>query len=216
MVRLSAVLLLTSSVALTFTTSPADARYLDSQQFKTRHAFKTIHLQSRTAKIERLKRYALRTRHRGGAGRSLSLNGVTPVLAAKARGIVSACGSTIISTISARGHRSNHPIGRAVDMRGNPSCIYAQLKGWPGGYSTDYGKVQHVHISYNPGGQEWGLHFAHGGTRHYGTTRLAGEPRLVMQHTRHAGRRTRIVRERAPQAPQFGAPVNAFTLHQPM
>src|SRR5207253_1691857 len=65
-----------------------------------------------------------------------------------------------------RGIRSNHPIGRAVDMRGNPGCIYAHLKGWPGGYSTDYAAVAHVHISYNPGGQEWGLHFAHNGGGH--------------------------------------------------
>ena len=92
---------------------------------------------------------------------SISLSGVTPVLAAKAREIVAGCGSVVISTISSRGHRSNHPIGRAVDVRGNPSCVYAHLKGWPGGYSTDYAAVQHVHISYNPGGREWGMHFAH-------------------------------------------------------
>ena len=36
---------------------------------------------------------------------------------------------------------SLHATGEAVDMRGNPSCVYAQLRDWPGGYSTDYGRV---------------------------------------------------------------------------
>jgi len=103
------------------------------------------------------------------AGRSVSLSGITPVLAAKAREIVADCGSLVISTISARGNRSNHPLGRAVDLRGNPGCIYAHLKGWPGGYSTDYSAVAHVHVSYNPEGQEWGLRFAHNGYSHRGT-----------------------------------------------
>ena len=61
---------------------------------------------------------------------------------------------------------SLHASGRAVDMKGNPSCIYAHLHGWPGGYSIDYGRVHHVHISL--GGREDGLRFAHGGhRRHY-------------------------------------------------
>jgi hypothetical protein len=106
--------------------------------------------------------------------RSVSLTGVTPVLAAKAQEIVADCGSLVISTVSARGNRSNHPRGRAVDLRGNPSCIYAHLKGWPGGYSTDYNAVAHVHVSYNPGGQEWGLRFAHNGHgRRHRVTRYA-------------------------------------------
>ena len=113
-------------------------------------------------------------RHRSrSAGRSVSLAGVTPVLAAKARQIVASCGSVIVSAVSRRGIRSNHPIGRAVDLTGNPGCIYAHLKGWPGGYSTDYSAVRHVHISYNPGGQEWGLHFAHGGHHRHAATRYA-------------------------------------------
>jgi hypothetical protein len=101
--------------------------------------------------------------------RSVSLEGVTPVLAAKAREIEATCGSVIISAISKRPIRSNHPSGRAVDVEGNPGCVYALLKDWPGGYSTDYAAVRHVHISYNPGGQEWGIRFAHGqhhGVRH--------------------------------------------------
>ena len=97
---------------------------------------------------------------------SVSLEGVTPVLAAKAREIEANCGSVIISAVSKRPIRSNHPSGRAVDVEGNPECVYAHLKDWPGGYSTDYSAVRHVHISYNPGGQEWGLRFAHG--QHHG------------------------------------------------
>jgi hypothetical protein len=52
-----------------------------------------------------------------------------------------------------------HASGRAVDIKGNPHCIYSHLQGWPGGYSVDYGTVQHVHVSL--GGVEDGLRFAH-------------------------------------------------------
>ena len=38
------------------------------------------------------------------------------------------CGSVIISAVAKRGNRSNHPIGRAVDVEGNPACVYAHLK----------------------------------------------------------------------------------------
>lgn len=95
---------------------------------------------------------------------SVSLAGVYAPLAAKARQIVSECGSTVISgvrhtKVAGTSHWSLHASGRAVDMRGNPGCIYAHLSGWPGGYSTDYGRVLHVHISL--GGREDGLRFAH-------------------------------------------------------
>lgn len=102
--------------------------------------------------------------------RSTSLSGiVSPELISKTREIVSACGSVVVSARAGRGYRSNHPIGRAVDLSGNPSCIYAHLHGWPGGYSTDYHSApggRHVHISYNPGGQEWGVRFVHNHGRH--------------------------------------------------
>lgn len=101
---------------------------------------------------------------------STSLNGVVAALATKAREIQRDCGSKIVSTIrrGARvpgGHVLNHALGRAVDMQGNPRCIYDKLKGWPGGVSTDYARAPggpHVHISYNPN-MEWGLRFAHRG-----------------------------------------------------
>jgi hypothetical protein len=99
----------------------------------------------------------------GGA----SLDGIiSSELRSKVHEIQSSCGSRIVSGRDARGNRSNHPIGRAVDLVGNPGCIYSHLKGWRGGYSTDYSRVHHTHISYNPGGQEWGLRFVHGGGGH--------------------------------------------------
>lgn len=99
---------------------------------------------------------------------SISLEGVVPILADKVREIVSTCGSDIWSTVRysfIRGTRilSQHASGAAVDIHGNPTCIYALLKGWPGGYSMDYARVAHVHISW--GGREHGARFAHGGGR---------------------------------------------------
>lgn len=103
------------------------------------------------------------------ASRGVSLSGVVAPLADKARQIMADCDSKVISAFrrGARiptGQMSNHAVGRAVDMQGNPECIYRHLAGWPGGYSTDYHTApggKHVHISYNPGGMEWGVKFAH-------------------------------------------------------
>lgn len=109
---------------------------------------------------ERFTRRLMRAESRDGM-----LAGVSAPLAAKAREISVACGSLVISGVrsSARvagSHRmSLHASGRAVDMRGNPGCIYAHLRGWRGGYSTDYGRVRHVHVSL--GGREDGLRFVH-------------------------------------------------------
>lgn len=108
------------------------------------------------------------------AGPSKSLAGVVAPLATKARAIQATCGSRIISAIrhtyiaGTGGRLSLHASGRAIDIVGNPACIYAQLRGWPGGVSTDYGRVRHVHFSYAPGGSEWGVRFNHyrGGRRH--------------------------------------------------
>ena len=103
--------------------------------------------------------------------RGVSMSGIVPALAAKAAAISAACpGAHVISAVRhtrIRGTRrmSLHASGEAVDMRGNPSCIYAQLRDWPGGYSTDYGRAQHVHISLSSSGREMGLRFAHGGGR---------------------------------------------------
>jgi hypothetical protein len=175
--------LLTFGAAFVLANSPAQANSRHHHVSKQHHAFNTTHTRqarlSRSGNVHRKyahRKHAHRKYAKRSGGGSVSLAGVTPVLAAKARQIVASCGSAVISGVSARGNRSNHPIGRAVDLRGNPGCIYAQLKGWPGGYSTDYASAGHVHISYNPGGQEWGLRFAHGGHRHntYRTARAYG------------------------------------------
>ena len=116
-------------------------------------------------------RQRLRYRHAG----SVSTSGIVAPLAAKARQIVAACGSRVVSGMRhgarmSSGHSSNHASGRAVDIQGNPSCIYAMLRGWPGGVSTDYASAPggpHVHVSYSPRGSEWGLKFSHGVRRAY-------------------------------------------------
>lgn len=95
------------------------------------------------------------TRHhvRSHGRASTSLNGVTSVLADKVRSIQAMCpGTHIVSTIrhtviaGSGGLISKHASGRAVDVRGNYACIYAQLRGWPS-YSTDGPRCRHVHIS---------------------------------------------------------------------
>jgi hypothetical protein len=99
-------------------------------------------------------------------GNTTSLEGYPTELVQKTHEITTSCGSKIISAFRPGsmigGHLSNHAIKRAVDIAGNPSCIYAHLKGWPGGYSVDYAAVQHVHVSYNPR-MEWGARFVHRG-----------------------------------------------------
>jgi hypothetical protein len=91
-------------------------------------------------------------------------SGMAPELAAKVAEIARSCGSSIISgvrhtRVAGTRHWSQHANGTAADLSGNPRCIYASLQRWPGGYSTDYGRVGHVHISI--GGREAGLRFAH-------------------------------------------------------
>src|SRR5260221_5250859 len=168
--RLRPVLVLMVTAALVLVSNAAEARSRHQHVSKHQHGIKKAGTQVRKYRLAKstyfAKRYSHAKRSRTAVSRSVSLAGVTPVLAAKARQIASDCGSSVISAVSGRGIRSNHPIGRAVDMRGNPGCIYAHLNGWPGGYSTDYAAVRHVHISYNPGGQEWGLRFAHHGGGH--------------------------------------------------
>lgn len=97
---------------------------------------------------------------------STSLAGQPYPLQAKISEIISACGSHVISGFRRGAHvagtnrLSNHARNHADDISGNPSCIYAHLHGWPGGYSIDYGRVHHVHISYDHS-HEWGARFAH-------------------------------------------------------
>ncbi|HEY4774287.1 MAG TPA: hypothetical protein VIH40_05650, partial [Xanthobacteraceae bacterium] len=121
---------------------------------------------------------------RGAPRNSISVAGLPAPLVAKVREITNACGSRVVSTWR-RGARvwggsvSNHARWRAADLVGNPRCIYPLLANWPGGYSTDYHDVRcrtargwvrcpHVHLSWNPGGMEWGKRFAHRGGRKHG------------------------------------------------
>ena len=105
--------------------------------------------------------------------KSAKLSQVTPPLAAKAQQIVHACGAKVVSAyrpgarVRGSGRRSLHSYypARAVDMQGNPACIYRHLRKWPGGKSTDYAAVRHVHISYDRRGREWGMAFTHYGKR---------------------------------------------------
>ena len=66
------------------------------------------------------------------------------------------------------GRLSLHALHRAADIAGgNYRCAYGVLAGFPGGVTTDAWRVKHIHLSWHPGGREWGLRFAHGGQRRY-------------------------------------------------
>ena len=109
--------------------------------------------------------------------------GVVIALADKAKEIVQACGSTVISAmrhtkVAGTNIWSCHASGHAVDIQKNPSCIYSHLSGWRGGYSTDYSRVNHVHVSL--GCREDGVRFVHGGGR--------GKRHAQHRYVRHANR----------------------------
>lgn len=100
--------------------------------------------------------------------KAASLRGVVQPLQAKAVQIVQMCKVPLIAgvvhkNIAGTRHRSLHSIGHAVDIsapnRAKAACIYAQLNGWPGGYSKDWWYLNHVHVSI--GGPEQGLRFYH-------------------------------------------------------
>ena len=144
--------------------------------FSSKKRFKSSYKQRRYGKrgwrqrhVRTTHRYRPRHGYRRHGG-SVSMAGVVAPLAAKAQQIVAACGSRVVSAVRrgariSSGHYSNHAAGRAVDIQGNPSCIYSMLRGWPGGVSTDYASAPggpHVHVSYSPHGMEWGLKFSHG------------------------------------------------------
>lgn len=133
--------------------------------------------------------------HRFSARGSISLVGVVAPLQVKTADILASCpGARVISAVAHRyvrgsGRLSLHATGRAVDISGpSPGCIYGRLKDWPGGVSTDYGAVRHVHVSYFPSGREWGARFAHyrGGriryARHGRRFALRAKPAEVQWH----------------------------------
>jgi hypothetical protein len=134
----------------------------------------------------------LRVTERHGP-RGPAVSDLVSQLRSKISEIMSACGSKLISGyrpgahIAGTAYASLHSIypARAADVEGNPSCIYSHLQGWAGGYSVDYGRVRHVHISYSPpgsgylAGREWHARFNHyeGGSHH-----------VYFRHVRHHGR----------------------------
>lgn len=105
------------------------------------------------------------------AAGKLSLAGFPLAIITKVAELRKDCGATLVSAfrpgakVAGTRRPSLHASKRAVDMKGKPSCLYAHMKGWKGGYSTDYSRVRHIHISWAPGGREWGSRFAHGGYR---------------------------------------------------
>lgn len=116
-----------------------------------------------------------------------STGGLVAPLAAKLASIQAACPGTVAisgvrhTKIAGTNRWSLHTQGKAVDVQGPYGCIYAQLRGWAGGYSTDAGRMRHIHISYDAqGGREMGLAFRHGGGHRYARHR-AGHHR----HARH-------------------------------
>lgn len=120
--------------------------------------------------------------------KSSKVKDLVPQLAAKVRHILSSCaGARLISGYrpGARVRGSGRPSlhskypSKAADLAGNPSCILTQLDDWPGGRSTDYGKVRHYHISYAPGSREWGSRFAHYSARRHAK-------RYARHHRRYA------------------------------
>ncbi len=102
----------------------------------------------------------------GGSERILT--GIVPPLAVMARKLVAVCGARVTSGVRrtyVRGtrKRSQHWTGQAVDIVGNPRCMYPMLAKWPGGYSTDYTRVKPNHLHLSWGGREHGKRFVHGG-----------------------------------------------------
>lgn len=113
--------------------------------------------------------------YEGHIAKSAKLKDLTPPLALKVAEILESCDGARLTSGYRRGARvagsgrsslhSRYP-SRAADLAGNPSCIRKHLAAWPGGLSTDYSAVRHYHVSYDPKGREWGMRFAHRGSRY--------------------------------------------------
>lgn len=120
--------------------------------------------------------------------KSAKLKDLVPGLATKTSEILGACNTHIASAyrrgarVAGSGRPSLHSLypSQAVDLVGDPSCIYAHLKKWAGGYSVDYRAVRHVHVSLSSSGRERGARFVH-----YRSTRYA---RHVRKSHRYAMR----------------------------
>ena len=166
------ILLLVSAIVFGFVIpSQAATRYTAwGTMYITPHHHKAVHHRAvRRHHVHHAARHIVRYHLVHETAHAYS--GLIPELATKAAEIVSSCASHVISTIrhgaviAGSGRPSLHRDGRAVDIQGNPSCIYAHLSGWRGGYSVDYSAVRHVHVSL--GGREDGARFVHGGGHHH-------------------------------------------------
>lgn len=73
------------------------------------------------------------------------------------------------------GRPSLHASGRAADIAGGEfGCAYRVLAGFAGGMTTDAHRVRpnHIHLSWAPGGAEFGRRFAHRGGSRAGRARV--------------------------------------------
>ncbi len=137
---------------------------------------------ARRARLARL--YALRhyhhrhgVRHHHYAVRRNSVSTAWlpgPLVAAIRRVAVYCPGFHVISAfrpgarVRGTGRLSLHARHRAADIAGGSyGCAYRVLRDFPGGLSIDAGRTRHIHLSWDPGGREWGMRFAHGGHRRY-------------------------------------------------
>jgi hypothetical protein len=121
------------------------------------------------------RRTAVRFRPSARGRSSVSTAGLPGPLVAAIRRVQAACpGFRVISAfrpgarIRGSGRLSLHARHKAADIAGgNYGCAYRVLARFPGGMTTDAARAKHIHLSWDPGGREWGLRFAHGGHRRY-------------------------------------------------
>lgn len=137
---------------------------------------------------------------------------VIAALDAKVAELTADCGARVISgyrpgaRVAGTGRVSEHAYGHARDVRGNYACIYRHLAGWTGGYSTDPGRVGHVHVSL--GGPEDGRRFRHRGYASGGAH--AYRAILYTRHWRHWRRSWWVINRRYAMPAKFEDMVDAI------
>jgi uncharacterized protein YcbK (DUF882 family) len=152
-------------------------RRLRAARFAQRARFARLH-------ALRHQRHGAR-RHYAVARRDVSTAGLPRPLVAAIRRVQATCPDfRVISAyrpgarVRGSGRLSLHARHRAADIAGgNYRCAYRVLANFPGGMTTDAWRAKHIHLSWQPGGQEWGLRFAHGG---------GGHRRYARAHRRYA------------------------------
>jgi hypothetical protein len=161
-----------SAAVIAFVSTTAQAahpdRMNDAGQFQTVVARKAVkHGSSKAHRhVRHVRNSTSRVRH-ARARRPVTFTGIPGPLVAKVEELRQYCGASVISAhrpharVLGSGKPSLHATGRAVDLVGNYPCMKARLADWPGGASTDYYRIGHLHISYAPGSREFGQRFAH-------------------------------------------------------